>query len=239
MGFLDIIIFGGIAIFLFLRLRSTLGQRGGHEQDDPFNVTRRKRDDAEGVEGQEADNVVPMPTAGQQPNPNQQVRHRISAEDQIDRHTNVASPEREGLKAILAADQSFELEPFLDGAKAAYEMILEAFARGAKDELEPLLATDVYEGFEAAIDARADSGESQEVTIIGIREAKVHAATLESNVAAVTLRFVAEMISCTRNEDGAVIDGHPNEVAEVIEIWTFERDVTSDDPNWTLVSTAG
>lgn len=237
MNFLDIIIFGGIAIFLFLRLRATLGQRGGHEQDEPFNVMRRKRDEAEGAEDDgpdTGDNVVPMPQ-----NPHARVSHRIPAADQIDRHTNVASPQREGLKAILAADESFELEPFLDGAKAAYEMVLEAFARGAKDELEPLLASDVYAGFEAEIDARADRGETQDVTIIGIREAKVHAATLEDNVAAVTLRIVAEMISCTRNDDGAVIDGHPNEVAEVIEIWTFERDVTSDDPNWTLVSTAG
>lgn len=234
MSFLDIIIFGGIAVFLFLRLRATLGQRRGHEQDEPFNVMRRKRDEAEAGQEDQPDNVVPLPG-----NASRRVRHRISAEDQIDRHTNAGSPEREGLKAILAADPSFELEPFLDGAKAAYEMILEAFARGAKDELKPLLAPEVFEGFEAVIDARADAGETQDVTIIGIREATVQAATLENNIAAITLRFVAEMISCTRNDEGAVIDGHPNEVAEVIEVWTFERDVTSDDPNWTLVSTAG
>ncbi|MGB0920334.1 MAG: Tim44/TimA family putative adaptor protein [Alphaproteobacteria bacterium] len=239
MNFLDVIIFGGIAVFIFLRLRSVLGQRRGHEQDEPFNVMRRKRDEAEGASPDGGDNVVPLPNMGPNANPNARVRHRIPADEQIDRNTNAGSAEREGLKAILAADPSFELEPFFDGAKSAYEMILVAFAQGAKDDLRPLLAADVMAGFEAAIDARADAGETQDVTIIGIRETKVEKAELTGSVAAITLRFVAEMISCTRNEDGAVVDGHPNEVVEVIESWTFERDTGSDDPNWTLVSTAG
>lgn len=237
MGFLDIIFFGAIAIFIFLRLRAVLGQRKGHEQDEPFSTfnMRRRQEKKPGAalpgDQDDEDNVVPLNGP--------RVRYRVPADEQINRATKAGSPEREGLTAILAADPGFEFEPFLDGAKSAYEFIVTAFARGAKDELKPLLSAEVYAGFEAAIDARADAGESQDVTVIGIQTPVVTEAGMDGSTASIAMLFKVEMITCTRNADGAVIDGHPNEVEQVNDVWTFERDTNSDDPNWTLVSTAG
>ncbi|MEN8723614.1 MAG: Tim44/TimA family putative adaptor protein [Alphaproteobacteria bacterium] len=232
---LDILILGGIVLFIFLRLRSVLGRRDGHEQDfphprgeqlrkpasnDPDQSTQREGDDG---------NVIPLPGSA--------VRYRRAPEEQIAAHTKTGSKQAEGLKAILAVDPDFELEGFLDGARGAYEMILTAFAQGDKPQLEGLLTADVYEGFAAAIDARADQGQRSEVTIIGINETIIDDAGIEGDLAVITLTFKAEMIAVTYNEDGAVIDGHPNTVSTVTDVWSFERDVTSDSPAWLLDAT--
>lgn len=229
---LDILILGAVVVFIFFRLRSVLGRRDGHEQDFPHP----RRDQLKGApkrdqlaDDKDDDNVVPLPGSA--------VRHRRDPADQIKAHTKPGSKQADGLTAILAADQSFELEGFLDGARGAYEMILTAFASGDKDQLEELLSPEVYEGFATAIDGRADRGERSEVQIIGINETEIVEAGLEDKVAVVTLLFKAEMISVTYNSDDAVIDGHPNVVASVKDAWTFERDVTSDSPAWLLVAT--
>ncbi len=230
---LDILILGGIALFIFLRLRSVLGRRDGHEQDFPHprgdQLKRAPQKSGQTDDKDDDDNVIPLPGSA--------VRYRRAPEDQIATHTKAGSKQAEGLKAILAADPDFELEGFLDGARGAYEMILTAFAQGDKPQLEELLTPDVFEGFAAAIDARADQGQRSEVTIIGINETIIDEAALEGSLAVITLTFKAEMIAVTYNEDGAVIDGHPNTVSTVTDVWSFERDVTSDSPAWLLDAT--
>lgn len=231
---LDLLILGAVVLFIFLRLRSVLGRRDGHENEFPHprrdQLKRAPKSGAAEREGEQSDDNVVTLTGGA-------VRHRRAPEDQIKAHTKAGSAQAEGLSAILAADGSFDLEEFLDGARGAYELVLNGFAAGDKEQLEMLLSPDVYEGFAAAIDARADKGDRAEVQVIGINETEITEAVLEGSAAVITLRFKAEMISVTYNDEGAVVDGHPNMVAAVTDTWTFERDVTSDSPAWLLVAT--
>ena len=227
-SFLTIVMFFAIAVFVFLRLLSVLGKRTGHEQDPMAGRLPREHAD----DPSHDDNVVSLPDRGPAP------MTGPSIEDQIDRAARRGTPLHDGLTAITAADDSFAPRDFVEGAKGAYETIVTAFAAGNKDELEPLLAKDVYDSFAEVIDSRVEHNLRAETQVIGFREAAIEEAVLQGSTAEVRVKFVTEMITVTRNEDGAVIDGHPNTVAEVTDHWTFERDVTSADPNWQLVSTA-
>ncbi|WP_334175642.1 Tim44/TimA family putative adaptor protein [Pseudoxanthobacter sp.] len=242
--FLDIynIIFLVLAVVIFLRLRSVLGRRTGNEGRpvDPF----AKRGPAEAPKSEaEAprrdlppvhDNVTPLPTARPAPAANDAGESGVSV---LDRVAPEGSPLRDGLKALLAADPSFEPERFVAGARVAYEMIVTAFAAGDRKALKPLLSRDVFEGFSAAIAARESRGESVDFTFVGISRAEIVAAGLRGVTAEVTLRIDSELVSLTRDKDGKVIDGDPTRVSNVVDRWTFARDTDQRDPNWKLVAT--
>ena len=142
-----------------------------------------------------------------------------------------------GLDQIMARDSSFVPRSFVEGAKLAYEMIIEAYAKGDKAALKNLLSKDVFDGFAAAIDKREAAGQRVDQRFVGISSAKLLSASLSGNMAAVTLEFISELISATLSKAGDVVDGDSREIREVTDVWTFERDVTSRNPNWKLVST--
>ncbi|NBP73626.1 MAG: Tim44 domain-containing protein, partial [Alphaproteobacteria bacterium] len=142
-----------------------------------------------------------------------------------------------GIQEIRAADGTFDPGGFADGARSAFEMIVQGFAEGDRDNLKMLLANDVYENFEAAIDEREEAGETLESTIIGIKSADVIEAGMDGRKAMVTVKFVSEQVNVTRDSEDRIIDGDPNQVTEITDIWTFSRDTTSRDPNWKLVET--
>ena len=131
----------------------------------------------------------------------------------------------------------FDPAHFLAGAKAAYEMIVTAFAEGDRATLKNLLAPDVYEGFLAAITERERRQQKAELTFVGIEEAKMTAAELEGRTVRISVRFVAELISSTRDKKGEVVEGDATEVQTIRDAWTFARDASSRDPNWKLVAT--
>jgi predicted lipid-binding transport protein (Tim44 family) len=141
------------------------------------------------------------------------------------------------LEEIARADAGFSPKQFLDGARIAYEMIVGAFAEGDRRTLKNLLSSEVYEGFSRALDEREQRGEKLESNFIGIEKANIADAALEGRRASVTVRFVSQLITATRNREGAVVDGDPKRVREVTDIWTFIRDVTFSDPNWKLGAT--
>jgi predicted lipid-binding transport protein (Tim44 family) len=119
----------------------------------------------------------------------------------------------------------------------AYEMIIEGFAQGDKKTLKNLLSRDVFDGFAAAIDARESAGQRVESRFVGIDKATIKAASLVGSKASITMQFVSELISATYAKSGELVDGDPKEIREVTDVWTFERDVTSRDPNWKLAAT--
>ena len=137
----------------------------------------------------------------------------------------------------MAADPSFDAKHFVAGARAAYEMIVGAFAAGDRKALKNLLSRDVYDGFETAIRERETKGETVENKFVSLDRAEVIGAELRSNTAQVTIRFVSQLITTTRDKAGNVIEGNPDKVTEVTDVWTFARDVTARDPNWKLVAT--
>jgi predicted lipid-binding transport protein (Tim44 family) len=225
------IIFLALAVFIFLRLRSVLGQRTGRERPpyDPYSAR-------DAVRTSPSEKVVTLPGRVAQPAPTAPP----AAENAEERWKGIAepgSPAAAGLDAIIAADPGFDAQHFLAGARAAYEMIVTAFAQGDRRTLKNLLSREVYEGFEAAIREREARGETIETRFISIDKADIAAAEVRGRVAQVTVRFVSQLISVTRDRSGAVIEGTPDKVTDVTDVWTFARDVSSRDPNWKLVAT--
>ena len=142
-----------------------------------------------------------------------------------------------GLDAIAREDQSFDPKHFIVGARSAYEMIVTAYAGGDRRQLRDLLSREVYDGFETAIREREQRGETVETRFVSIDGADITAAELRGKTAQVTVRFQSQLVSVTRDRAGAVIDGNPDKVTDVTDVWTFARDVSSRDPNWKLVAT--
>ncbi len=224
------IIFLALAVFIFLRLRSVLGQRTGSERP-PFD--RAARDVARGGN----DNVVPLPGTIIDQAPLAPAAEPVSA---ADRWKDIAAPDSAlatGLNEVAASDSSFDAQHFISGAKSAYEMIVLAFANGDRRALKDLLSSEVYEGFEAAIRGREQRGEKVETRFASIDKAELVSAGVRDRTAQLTVRFISQMISVTRDKDGTVIDGTPEKLTDVTDVWTFARDVSSSDPNWKLVGT--
>ncbi|MEQ9811214.1 MAG: Tim44/TimA family putative adaptor protein [Azospirillaceae bacterium] len=207
--YLDILIFAVIAGFLIFRLRGVLGRRTGNER--PRANPYNRPSEAETVA---ADNVVTLP--GRQRDAGQQ----------------------SGITQIRIADPDFEPAEFLGGARMAFSMIIEAFAKGDTATLRPLLSDELYDSFADAIRERTARGETLETTVVRIDEAKIAEARMDHSTAVVTVRFVSEQISVTRDGDGAVIDGDPERAIPVTDLWSFARNTRSSDPNWMLVETA-
>jgi predicted lipid-binding transport protein (Tim44 family) len=142
-----------------------------------------------------------------------------------------------GLLDIARADQTFDPDQFLKGARAAYEIIVTAFAEGNRKTLKDLLSRDVHDGFVGAIAEREARGEQVDQSFVGIKTADIVEAELKGGVAQLTVKFVSELISATRDRVGEVIGGDPKRIKEVTDIWTFAREVASRNPNWKLIAT--
>ena len=227
-GFFDIysIIFLVIAVVIFMRLGSVLGRRTGNE---PTTFDPRLKTPPAGARN---DNVVSLPPRAGSPVP-----PSASDLEPLSRHATPGTPLHENLVSIAKASPGFDPEHFLTGAKAAYEMIVTAYAAGDRTTLKNLLAPEVYEGFVAAIAEREARGQKSELTFVGIEDAKLNAAELDARMARISVRFVAELITATRDKDGNVVEGDATEVQTIRDVWTFARDVNSRDPNWKLVAT--
>jgi len=232
------IIFLALAVFIFLRLRSVLGQRTGRERPpyDPFSA----RDAARGAAG---DKVVTLPTRAveQAAKPADKPAEKpAEAAEPVDRWNGIAQPGSAvaaGLDTILAADKNFDPRHFLTGARAAYEMIVIAFAQGDRRTLREWLSKDVYDSFEGVIQERENHGEITETRFVSIDQTEIAGAEMRGRSAHVTVRFVSQLVTVTRDKAGHVTDGNPDKVTDVTDVWTFARDVSSRDPNWKLVAT--
>ena len=225
------IIFLALAVFIFLRLRSVLGQRTGSERP-PYdraapNVVQRTQDN----------NVVPMPGAVIDQTPLAPTADVVAPTDRWKGIAEPSTPLAQGLDAIATQDTSFDPRHFLSGAKSAYEMIVLAFANGDRRALKDLLSSEVYESFDAVIKDREKHEQKTETRFVSIDKAELVNAEARDRAAQLTVRFVSQMISVTRDKAGAIVDGNPDKVADITDVWTFARDTTSRDPNWKLVGT--
>lgn len=235
MEFLDLstLITLGIAVFVLLRLRSVLGQKTGHFDDKPMTRRRppERRDNEDDEVDVSNDNVVTLPnrkTDAQTTNP---------ALAEIDSMAKPRTKLNKGLRSILERDPTFSPKQFLSGAEMAYEMIVSAFADGDKKTLKNLLSKEVYDGFASAISDRESRGETVRHSFVGIDNADIQEAVVANGDAQIMVKFVSQIVSATYNKDDEIIDGDADQVAEVVDLWTFARDVKSRDPNWRLVAT--
>lgn len=214
------------AVIIFLQLRSVLGKRTGNERPpmDPYSP----RDAADGPET--SGKVVQLPRrdgSGEE----------ISRYAAIDAFAKAGTPLNDGLRRLADADPGFDPKDFVNGAKAAYEMIVMAFADGDRKRLKDLLSREVYEGFDAAISERESKGELVKSTFVGIEKADLVHAEVKDSEASITVRIVSQLISATYDKAGAIVDGDAEAVSEVNDLWTFSRDTRSRDPNWKLIAT--
>jgi predicted lipid-binding transport protein (Tim44 family) len=217
--YFDIILFAMIAAFLVYRLGSVLGKRTGHERQsrEPFGRLGGKESAAETGN----DNVIAIPQ-----------RETPPQEEEPD------TPLGAALTQIKLADSSFTRKGFLEGARAAFEMVITAFALGDMKTLRSLLSQEVYENFAEAIRTRERANQTRETTLVGIDVAEIIEAKLEDKRHAyVTVRYISQQVNATRDEAHNVVDGDPNAIEKVTDIWTFRRDTRASDPNWQLVAT--
>ena len=205
-----------VAAFLGLRLYSVLGRRAEQEEE---SVPQRFDSDDKPAGVRPA--VMSAPAAQARPS----------------EFENMMPAVERGLKEITSADSSFNLAQFLDGARGAYRMILEAFWKGDRETLRELCDDDVYAGFASAIDAREAAGEMVENKLIRIEETRVHSASLDGRMARVALLFVADVAAVTRDKDGNLIAGSLDDAIESRDVWTFSRNTATRDPNWLLDET--
>jgi predicted lipid-binding transport protein (Tim44 family) len=238
-GKIDIftIMFLVLAVVIILKLRSVLGRR---TTDDEARIDRNRaleRARAAGKTGPN-DKVVAMPRRERSDQPAEATATASAAEEE--RVRGFAGGDQglaEGLLAIFRADHSFDPDGFVKGARQAYEMIVTAFAEGNRKALKNLLSKEVFDGFAGAISDREARGEIIDQSFVGINKADLLEAELKNGTAQVTVKFVSELISATRDRAGAVISGDTKKIKEVVDIWTFAREVASRDPNWRLIAT--
>ena len=222
---LTTLIFAALAIFVLWKLRSVLGTRTGAEKPPLDPAARRQPPPTPSDSG----NVVRLPGAANDRGAPPVERWKGVAE--------AGSPLAARLDEIGAVDPSFTGQQFLSGAKAAYEMIVTAFAAGDRQTLRPLLAADVFDSFEGEMAAREKAGEKVETTFVSIDKATIEDAQMRAGAAQVTVRFQSKLITATRDRDGKVVDGDPEKVMDVVDLWTFARNPKTRDPNWKLVAT--
>tara|TARA_R110000787_G_scaffold36855_18_gene93855 strand:- start:90 stop:791 length:702 start_codon:yes stop_codon:yes gene_type:complete len=222
---LDIILFAALAAFLVFRLRSVLGRRTGHERRPPKDPMSGPSRDAT-RDASSDDNVIELP--GKTGAPREEASFEAAASD---------DPLAAGLTEIRIADPNFNPAEFQQGAQSAFEMIVQAFADGDVKTLRNLLNDEVFENFSGAIEQREQAGETLETTIVGIKSAEAIEARVDGRMAFVVMKFVSEQVNVTKDKDGAVVDGDPNQVTTITDIWTFARNTRARDPNWLLVET--
>ncbi|MBA84137.1 Tim44/TimA family putative adaptor protein [Thalassobius sp. S69A] len=213
---LQLLVLAGIAVFLILRLKNVLGTREGFEK----------------------------PTLPRQAEPSARKPDLSVIEGGPDR--DITDHAEEGSDTALALSQMKRLEPsfsvneFIQGARAAYEMILMGFERGDLAEIKPFLSEEVYETFAQVVEDREAQGLTIEAEFLGVRETSlVEAELLDGNIAEISIRFVGELISAVRDNAGEIIEGNPNSPKKQRDVWTFARTMGTDDPNWQLVATGG
>ncbi|MCR9149897.1 MAG: Tim44/TimA family putative adaptor protein [Rhodobacteraceae bacterium] len=214
---IQLLVLAAIAVFLILRLRSVLGSREGFEKPpvplQPSAAEKAQRRGFEVIEG--------------------------GPDRDISDHAPDGSEAAHALAAMKMAEPGFSVSEFLQGARGAYEMILMAFENGDLDKVRPFLSEDVLESFEAVVEARREQGLTVEATFLGIRELALHDAAFDRDTrqADISVRYVGEMTSAVRNAEGEIVEGDPKAVKKMRDVWTFSRQMGSQDPNWQLVAT--
>lgn len=226
----DLMIYALVAAGLVFWLRNILGTRNGSERERPNPFTSQPDDVEKTLTNIKkiVDEDASGAAAGLAP----------GMPAQLDRNMSIAPAAEAGLAAIAAADRSFETLSFMRGAQDAFVMVVEAFARGDKETLKPLLASPVYAAFESVIADRQTSGQTASVEIHSIRKAEIVAARMERRDALVTVRFVADETNLLHDSAGLLLHGNPDRITETIDIWTFVRDTKSREPGWLLIETS-
>jgi predicted lipid-binding transport protein (Tim44 family) len=212
---MEILFFAFLTGYMIFRLWGLLGKRTGFEAPPPSPE-------------KDADNVIALPV---------RAKPKGNLEEEISSASRLKFSVEAGMKEIQAADSSFRLEPFLDGAVTAFEMIIEAFARGDKNTLKPLLSSSVFKSFVGAIQEREEAQQTVETKVVHLKEPEVLSIEVKGKQERITLKFVSEQITVTKDAEGKILDNPARLSLIMNDIWTFSRPIGSENPNWVLVAT--
>jgi predicted lipid-binding transport protein (Tim44 family) len=235
----DLIIFAVLAVFLGWKLYSVLGRRTGNERTvDPF-VTKPGAAPNGTPNTEPAGRAKRLEAPANEDSPQREERQVLPREQRQIEAMIAQSPEsaRKGLEAIRAADPEFDAVAFLAGAKVAFDIVLTAFAAADANALKPLLAPEVMQQFGAAITDRQRRNLTLKTTLVGIMNIELLDAEMKGPDARVKVKFTSQQVNVTQDSEGRIVEGHPNEVATITDVWTFSRPVTARDPNWVLIGT--
>jgi predicted lipid-binding transport protein (Tim44 family) len=219
--------FFAVAVIVFVQLRGVLGKRTGHEK--PRQQQHKEADNYAEADTDADSNVVTLPRRGV----HEEAPNKFAA---IDAYADPGTDLNNGLRSIAQQDPEFTPKEFLNGAQMAYEMIVTAFAYGNRKELKALLSRDVYDSYVSAINERESRKETVRFDFVGMDKSEIVQAEIKDRDVNVTVRMVSQIISATLDSDEDVVEGDMDEIAEVIDVWTFSRDLKSRDPNWRLVA---
>jgi predicted lipid-binding transport protein (Tim44 family) len=219
--YVDLIFLGLIAAFVALRLRSMLGKGTGIDPRDIWKQATRET----------VTDKKPAATERERP-----VR-KAAPEEEAAEAQQLSPTVASGLKAIRAADTSFSSADFISGAKLAFEWVVDAFAKGDRDKLRMLLSDERFQHFAEALEARSKDGLKHESTLVSILAADITEAQMQGTRAHLTMQFTSEQVSVARDKEGKVVSGDTSAIEKVIDVWTFERDTSSRDPNWKITAT--
>lgn len=217
----DILILALVAGFILLRLRSILGHKIGNDEPDMFRKNIIKQMDNETIVRLSEKSLKPKPR------------------EETDSYLQTLSDQSisDTLKAIKLRDGEFSASEFLQGAKMAYEMVFDGFAKGDRTPLKMLLSDSIYKHFDAELKARELAQTHQETTLVSVAAKDISKAELDKNMARLSVKFNSEQVTVERDKDGKIVGGDASAVNEVEDEWTFERDVTSKNPNWKVIET--
>lgn len=218
----DLVIYALITAGLIFWLRSILGTKHGEERESPTPFLKGDSDSAEGSEKSSGGAVALI--------------EELSENDKGNMAITGQTAER-GLVEIAGYEKSFDVYKFLQAAQDVFVFVVESFADGDRETLKDLLGPEVYSAFDSAITQREKAGETMETEISAIKRSEILEARLQGRTAFITVRFLAEEHSVTKDESGEIIHGHPDKVTQMRDIWIFSRDVKSSDPRWMVVET--
>ena len=210
-AFFDIIIFAMLAGYLVFQLRKALGRKTDNQRPEASKTAKSKTDQ------NESDNVVSL------------------REEQT--QTSSGTKTFGGLESLRQRDSAFNDREFVQGSKQAFQWIVSSFSEGNVEKLKQLLGPALFRSFEKAIEERKEGGLSLETNIVSIKSVQINEVVLNENLASITVEFVTDQIKVITNAEGSVVDGDPDTIETVTDLWTFSRDITSTNPNWLLVRT--
>lgn len=207
---MDLIILGLIAVFILYRLYVTLGEKTGFDPTHSFSKKKTR------------EGIIP--------------NHKKTQESKVT-IVEIPSHLRDPIQQLTRLDPAFSLKSFIEGATTAFEMIIEAYAKGNLSRLQKLLSPDLYATFKKDIEDHKRKGHVIDNTLVRVEEVVVEEAKIEKTKATLRVKYVTEQIPLVRNKKGEIVEGNPNQIDQVIDYWTFQRSIKSSDPNWILIST--
>lgn len=232
---MDIIFFAALAFYIFFKLSKQLGKIDEEEKKQIEEKLAKKREEILAVQKQ----IIAQAQSQQKIVGGRSTED--SAEEQNKSEEKILSAldekSRENFLAILQACK-ISAEFFVDGAKSAFEMIIKAFAGGDLDTLKFLLSEKIYQGFEAAINRRKAEERTLTTNMIAIEKAEIVSVLMMENIASIAVKFVSKQINYITDKNGQIVEGRKDEISEITDIWTFKKDIHSQDPNWVVYSTS-